>query len=173
MVKNEKAQVWIETFIYTLIAFIILGAILSFAKPKIEKMQDKSIIDQSIKMLENVNNIINEIKTTPGNKRELEVGMKKGSLTIDSENDQIVFNIETKYVYSEPGTLYKQGNINIYDKKVGEINKINATLDYQNKYNITWKNEEKLELLSQSSTPYKIFISNLGGNPTNINFEVI
>ena len=47
--SNYKGQVWIETVVYTLIAFAILGAILGFAKPKIEQLQDKSIIEQSIK----------------------------------------------------------------------------------------------------------------------------
>ena len=47
--KGTKAQIWIETVIYTLIAFVILGAVLGFAKPKIEELQDKSIIEQSLK----------------------------------------------------------------------------------------------------------------------------
>ena len=91
VVKNSKGQVWIETVVYTLIAFAILGAVLGFAKPKIEELQDKAVIEQSILMLENIDGIIEEIKTVQGNKREIELGIKKGSLTIDSENDQIIF----------------------------------------------------------------------------------
>jgi len=52
--SNYKGQVWIETVVYTLIAFAILSAILGVAKPKIEQLQDKSIIEQSIGILENI-----------------------------------------------------------------------------------------------------------------------
>ena len=89
MKKGEKAQVWIETVIYTLIAFAILGAVLAFAKPKIEELQDKSIIEQSIKMLENIDGIIGEIRTVQGNQRQMELELKKGTLTIDSSNNNI------------------------------------------------------------------------------------
>lgn len=173
--KNRKAQVWIETVIYTLIAFAILGTVLAFAKPKIQQLQDRSIIDQSIKMLEDIDTIIEEIKIVPGNKRQIELGIKKGFLTINASGDQIIFNIESRYTYSEPGEVYQKGDINIFNTKVGKINKINATLNYENRYNITWNDGEKLELLTRSSNPYKLFISNKGepqgGGLTIINFE--
>lgn len=170
---KKKGQVWIETVVYTLIAFIILGAVLSFAKPKIEKLQDKSIIDQSIEMMENINNVLDEIKEVPGNKRQMELGIKKGELLIDSETNQIVFKIDSKYTYSEPGIVYKKGDIKIYNNQLGKLNKINASINYTGKYEIVWNNEEKPELLTQSSTAYNIFISNTGeinGMPI-INFE--
>ena len=171
--KSKRSQVWIETVVYTLIAFAILGAILGFAKPKIEQIQDKSIIEQSMGILENIDNIIEEIKIVPGNKREIELSIKKGSLNIDALNDQIIFEIESSYDYSEPGITIKKGNIKIDDEKIGKINKINATLNYAAKYNITINNKDRPELLARSSAPYKLFISNNGkeNSLTKINFE--
>ena len=173
VVKNSKGQVWIETVVYTLIAFAILGAVLGFAKPKIEELQDKAVIEQSILMLENIDGIIEEIKTVEGNKREIELGIKKGSLTIDSENNQIIFKIDSRYTYSEPGILYEKGIIKIYNQKIGELNKLNATISYEGNYTLTWDNSENEEELSASSTPYRVFISNAGEleGLTNINFE--
>lgn len=170
----KKGQVWIETVVYTLIAFIILGAILGFAKPKIEQLQDKSIIEQSMVMLEDIDSIIEEVKTISGNKREIELSIKKGSLNIDAANDQIIFEIESKYTYSEPGITIKKGNIEIYNNKIGKINKINASINYAEKYNLTLNNEDKQELLAKSSAPYKLFISNEGKENilTKINFEL-
>lgn len=169
--NNKKAQVWIETVVYTLIAFVILGAILGFAKPKIEKLQDKSIIEQSIGMLGDIDAIIEEIQTTSGNKREIELNIKKGSLNIDSLNDRIIFEIESSYAYSEPGITITKGNIKIDNEKIGKINKINATINYAEKnYNITFNGEDKSEKLAKSSAPYKLFISNEG--ETKINFEL-
>lgn len=171
--KSKKAQVWIETVIYTLIAFVILGAILGFAKPKIEQLQDKSIIEQSIKMLGEIDGTIEEIQAVEGNKREIELTIKKGSLNIDAVNDQIIFEIESLYTYSEPEITIKKGNIDIYNNKVGKINKISATINYAKKYDITFVGEDKLELLAKSSAPYKLFISNEGkeNGLTKINFE--
>ncbi len=170
---KKEGQIWIETVVYTLIAFAILGAILGFAKPKIEQLQDKSIIAQSIGMLENIEGIIEEIQTVPGNKREIELSIKKGSLNIDAPNNQIIFEIESAYTYSEPGITIKKGSIKIDNEKIGKINKINATINYAEKYNITINNKDKPELLAKSSAPYKIFISNEGeeNNLIKINFE--
>lgn len=176
MVKNKKAQVWIETVVYTLIAFVILGSVLSFAKPKIEELQDKSIIEQSIKMMENIDSIIEDIKIVSGNRRQIELGIKKGSLTIDALGNQIFFEIDSRHMYSEPEILYKKGDIDIYTKQVGDRYKINAIMNYSGKYNITWAGDEKLELLTASSTPYKLFISNEGrdnSGPITINFEFV
>jgi len=172
--SNYKGQVWIETVVYTLIAFAILGAILGFAKPKIEQLQDKSIIEQSIGMLEDIDATIEEIQTVSGNKRGIELGIKKGSLNIDAPNDQIIFEIESQYAYSEPGITIKKGSIEIYNNKIGKINKINATINYAGKYNFTLNDEDKSELLAKSSASYKLFISNEDeeNNLIKINFEL-
>lgn len=160
-VVKKRAQVWIETVVYTLIAFVIIGAVLSFAKPKIEELQDKSLIEQSIKMLEDIDSTILEIKDVSGNKREIELGLRKGSLTIDSKKDKIVFEIESRYIYTEPEKLIEKGDIKIYTaEKIGKTNKINATIDYTNRYNITWFNEDKIKTLEKTSSSYRIFVSN-------------
>ncbi len=173
MILKKRGQVWIETVVYTLIAFAILGAILGFAKPKIEKIQDKSIIEQSIGIMKNIDSIIEDVKIVSGNKREIELSIKKGSLNIDAENDQIIFEIESPYDYSEPGITITNGNIEIYNNQVGKINKINATIDYSEKYNLTINDEDRLELLTKSSGSYSLFISNKGkeNSLTKINFE--
>lgn len=170
---KKRGQVWIETVVYTLIAFVILGAVLSFAQPRIEELQDKSVIEQSIKMLENIDSVIEEIKTVPGNKRKIELGIKKGSLTIDSKNDQIIFGIESRHTYSEPGILIEKGDIEIYNDQIGDVNRISATMDYSERYDIVFNGLDQIEFLSKSSTPYNVFISNEGGTPPKINFEFV
>lgn len=169
----KRSQVWIETVVYTLIAFVILGAVLSFAKPKIEQLQDKSIIEQSMGMLENIDGTIEEIKPVSGNKREIELGIKKGLLKIDAPNDRIIFEIESSYTYSEPGVEIQKGGIKILTEKMGKINKISASINYAGMYNLTFDGEDKLELLAKSSVPYKVFISNDGeeNSLTKINFK--
>ena len=48
---KKNGQVWVETVIYTLIAFSLIAAVLAFVKPKIDELQDKAIIEQSIGMI--------------------------------------------------------------------------------------------------------------------------
>ena len=158
--QSKKGQIWIETVVYTLIAFAILGAVLSVVKPRLEKIQDKSIIEQSIKMMEEIDSTIREIDSASGNKRQIELNIKKGSLKIDGEKDIIVFDIESKLTYSEPGEIYKKGEISITNEKIGELNKLNATLDYTGKYDLRWNMKDNMELLTKSSESYNIFVSN-------------
>lgn len=175
--KSVKGQIWIETVVYTLIALLILGAVLGFVRPKIEKLQDESIIDDSISMLEDINEVINDIKNVPGNKRQINLGIRKGSLTIDAERDVIIFDLETKSEYIEPGILIKRGSVELSNVKMGELNLINATLDYDGIYNITWKDSDSVEKLTKSSANYKVFVSHAPKNnpsdQTRINFEIV
>jgi len=170
---NKRGQVWIETVIYTLIIFVMIGLVLSFAKPKIEEMQDKAVIEQSIGMLEDIDNLILLlIQGGPGNKRLIELGIKKGVLKIDGINDKIIFEIEGKYTYSQPGKQISHGNIIAYTEKRGNLNMVTLTLNYQEGYNIKYQEKEELKLINKAPVPYKILISNEGGDKTIINFEV-
>lgn len=174
MINSIKAQIWIETVVYTLIALIMIGAVLSFVRPKIEELQDKAIIEQSVKILENINNIILSIKDIPGNQRLLELGIKKGVIKIDGAQNKIIFEIKSMYAYSEPGEKYSKGKLEVYTEKKGKFNIITLTLDYNGKYNITFKDQDELKLMTKSPTPYKILISNKGKieNKTVIDLEI-
>ena len=48
IVKSKKAQVWIETVIYTLIGLILIAIVLAYATPKIQESQDNLLVGQSI-----------------------------------------------------------------------------------------------------------------------------
>ena len=62
--KSKRSQVWVETVIYTLIALTVIGLFISFAKPKIEEIQDKAIVEQSVAMLEDIGGISHFIKNS-------------------------------------------------------------------------------------------------------------
>lgn len=175
--KNLKGQVWIETVIYTLIAFVIIGMVLAFAKPKIEELQDKSIIEQSISMLEEIDGILDDIQAGgPENKRELVVGLKKGDLIINGTGDMLVYEIKSDYMYSEPGIEFEKGNLIIYNQQVGDVNRINITAKYKDKYDIKWEGKDESKLLTKTSNEYKLFITHKGFNEDNkikVNFEVV
>src|SRR3989339_625134 len=98
----KRGQVWVETVIYTLIAFVMIGSVLAFVKPKVEEMQDKAIIEQSIGMMEDINTIVlSLVHGGAGNKRKIELGIKKGILMIDGQNNKLIFEIESGNTYTE------------------------------------------------------------------------
>lgn len=169
-VKTGRGQVWIETVIYLLIAFVMIGLVLSFIRPKIEEVRDKTIIEQSLELMKEVENIMLTIGS-PGNKRLIELNIKKGSLIIDGENDAILFEIESRYVYSEPGQIVKVGNVEALTVDKGEYNLITLKRDFRNSYDITYKNENRLKTLGKASTPYRMYITNKGETMGKINMD--
>ncbi len=158
---NNRGQIWIETVIYLLIAFVMIGLVLSFVKPKIEELRDKAVIEQSIKILNDLDTIILTIGT-PGNKRLLEAGIKKGALNIDADQDLLSFEMSSAYLYSEPGESINVGNIVVKTEERTRYNLITLTSDYSGMYNITYKEKDELKVLNSASTPYRLLISNEG-----------
>ena len=173
LLKNKNGQVWIETVIYLLIAFAMMGLVLSFIKPKIEELRDKALIEQSLELIKNIDNIVTNIGS-PGNKRLLEIGIKKGSLTINSSNDMVIFEMTSKYSYTESGETVQEGNIEISTEEKGKDNIITLKRDLSDEYNFTYRFEEIPKTFTKSSTSYKLFITNKGEalNKILINFDI-
>jgi hypothetical protein len=170
---KKRGQVWIETVTYTLIAFMLIGLVLAYAKPKIEELQDKVIIDQSIKMLKDIDFVSSEVgEGSVGNKRKIQILLKKGSLELNPLEDLIIFHIQSRYTYSEPGEGYEDGGINVLTQTMGKYNNVTLTLNYSGTYNITHNDLENSKTLSKSSTPYNLFISNKGGDTVKLDIEI-
>lgn len=174
--SNKKGQVWIETAMYILIATVIIGLVISFVGPKISEMQDKAILENSATMLRDLDNIISSIvQEGAGNVRKIELPLKKGSLVINSSSDEIVFEMEGRYAYSEPEKPITQGSLLIYTRQTGNLNIVNMTSSYPN-YNLTFNGLDQIKSLTQSPNPYTIYITNQGSPNINskpvINFEI-
>ncbi len=173
--KNRRGQIWVETIIYTLIAFALIGLVLAFVKPKIEEIQDKGIIEQSISVLEDIDLIIKTLGD-PGNQRIINLGISKGIFNIDGENNKLFFELESRHTYSEPGRHITIGNIIVLTEKIGKINDVILTRNYEGEYDITYQNMNELKKIGKTSTSYTLLIANKGENALNktiINIEVI
>lgn len=171
----KKGQVWVETVIYILIAFVMIGLVLSFVKPKIEELRDKAVIEQTIEIMNNLDGILSDI-VIPGNKRIVEVGIRKGQMQILSLNDTIIFEIESAYIYSEPGESISLGDINVTTEERGKYHLVTLKRDYFSMYNLTYQNLEIQKTFTASTVPYKLVVSNEGSgtsNITKINFDLI
>ncbi len=172
--EGKRGQIWVETMIYTLIAFALIALVLTFAIPKIEQIRDKGIIEQSIRVLEDVDSVISDLQV-PGNQRVLELGLSKGILKIDGANDKVVFEIESSFEYSQPGEDVNVGEIVANTAGEGKLKDVTLTLDYSGRYNIAYQTADELKEITKASTPYKILISNIGEDEsglTIINFEL-
>ena len=173
--RSKRGQVWIETVIYTSIALLMIGLVLSYAKPKIEKFQDKAILEQSLEMFKAIDNTIRTIGVA-GNKRFIEIGIKKGNLKIDGENDKIIFEMESSYLYSQPGEDIVDtfgGRIVTRTEKTKGLNKVTFTINYT-AYNIdiTYQGKDEFKTLNKAPTPYKLLISNNGKNGENTIIDI-
>ncbi len=169
---SKKGQIWVETIIYTLIAVSMIAAVLFFVQPKIKELQDKTIISQSIEVMRYIDSIIAEVgQGVPGNKREFEVGIKKGTLTFDGKDDKIIFKIKSNYEYSEPEIAINEGDLEILTTKKGEDITVTLTVNYT-QYDLKYKGEDEVKILPAASTPYRVLISNEGSAPLKINIEI-
>jgi len=175
---QKKGQVWIETVTYTLVAFVLIGLVLAFAKPKIEELQDQSVIEQSLTMLKQIDSVVQEINEKGiGNKRKIEINLRKGSLTINPINNSILYRLEGKFEYSEPcieGQLckpYEESNIEVLTKQVGKEYHVTLERKYTD-FNISFMNSQEIKSLLKATTPYTLYVSNKGGEKPLINFDV-
>ncbi|GBE20183.1 MAG TPA: hypothetical protein ENG87_05150 [Candidatus Pacearchaeota archaeon] len=172
---RKRGQIWIETLIYTLIALVMIGLVLTFAKPKIEEIQDNAIIEQSIKVLEGIDSIILSLdQGGAGNKRLIDLEIKKGVLNIDGVSDMIYFEMDSKSEYSQPGEFIQYGDLILYTEKKGEFNRVTLTRNYSGMYDITYKGEDELKTITKSPSQYKLYITHNGKNQnkTIIDFEI-
>jgi hypothetical protein len=164
---KKKSQVWIETVIYTLIGLTIIGLLLSFARPKIEEIRDRTIIEQSIHSLEQIDKTVSDIIVAPGNVRIVSYSLQKGNIILNPEQDKIVFVLnETEYIYSEPGKEILIGKLSLGELKAittgdSESSDTSIWIDYKGSINLTLKNPEK-RVIQKSSSPYRISFSNKG-----------
>jgi type II secretory pathway pseudopilin PulG len=168
----KKAQIWIETVIYTVIGLAIIGIILAVATPAIDRYKDEIIIEQTITVLNNLNNEILDVKYYGvGNRIPFEFRIKKGEITVDGKEDKVIYVLkESRLEYSESGQAIDQGGITIRTDKKGGKFEISLTLTY-NDANLTYNSKDEVKKFYSSSTPYKIFIENLGGESSQIDFQ--
>jgi len=174
---EKKAQIWVETAIYTLIGLVIIAILLTVALPQIEKVKDKGVVEQTISALNTLNSKVEETEQTPGNIRIVNFKISKGKIEINSSGDFLRYTLEnTKLELSEPGEVIREGNIYLETETYGSRYNIILTMNLEG-LNITYNNKEEMKTLNAGSTPYKIQIENVGDNgpdeKTHIDFNTI
>ena len=159
--ENARGQIWVETVIYTLIAMVLIGLVLGYATPKIEEFRDKASIEKTINILNQIDTTIEEIRQKgSGNTRVIDFIIGDGQIKIDGVNDSIVFEMDSRYEYSEPGETFTENGFSINTEDEGKYKKITITKNYS--YNLTYDGEDQSKTVSRSTTSYTISLLNNG-----------
>jgi len=158
----KSGQVWIETVIYTLIGLAIIGLVLAGALPKINAKKDEVMIGQSIEALGNIDSKIYEVSRAPGNRRVVNLDIKKGALIINSADDTISWVLESSFAYSEIGMTVPFGNMNVTTTEDGEY-KVELKVGYRMdiRFDNNTLGEKQFDI---APTPYRLVIENAGKN---------
>jgi len=171
LLKSKRSQIWVETVIYTLIGLTILAVIIGIAQPKINAYRDKIVIDNSLEMMNKLDEQVEEVKLVVGQARKLQLNIKKGEIKIDGQNDEILFEMESNKKYSEPGEEIQNGKIKILTEEVEENFKVSLKLEYNN-LNITYNEKDSVGVLQEASQPYEIIVRNVGSFDGKSNIDI-
>jgi len=158
--KNKNAQVWIETVLYTVIGLALIGLVLAFITPKINEARDRIVVEQAI---ESLNGLDEKLNIGSGNVRNAEFVIKRGELLINSSGDSLILSInDLSKPYSEPNVSIPYGRIDLISRVGQKQSSIKMTLNYNNRFNITYNGKDEDKKFTISSTPYQFVISNKG-----------
>ena len=158
--RTKVAQVWVETVIYTLIGLAIIGILLAVAKPKIDSMKDRLVVEQTIESMNEIDGKIREVyQKGPGNKRVLDLKISKGKLFIDATANQIYWVLDSDYQYSELDTPVPIGTLSVITRK-GDEWEVTLSVDYD--FDLMYESAEELKEVDAVSVPYALSVENLG-----------
>ena len=167
---DKKGQVWVETVIYTLIGLAVIGLVLAGALPMIEAKKDEVMIDQSITALQNIDNKVYEVTRAAGNRRVVNLQVKRGFLVVDSGADTISWTLDSTFAYSEIGLSVPFGNMNVTTTESGEY-EVELKLGY--KVDIRFENATTGEKqFDTAPTPYRLVIENVGLDSGNVVVDI-
>ena len=163
MGKSKKAQVWVETVIYTLIGLAIIGILIAVSTPKINEIKDKIAIEDTIKTMNLIDAKIVEVQRASGNRRVLDLKVTKGRFVIDAgegdEGNCISWVMSSNYQYSEAGETIVLGNLDVETVKASPWD-ITLSLDYA--VNIQYDGVDLVKEVGEASTTYSFIIQNNG-----------
>jgi len=158
---SRKSQIWVETMIYLLIGLAIITLVLAFALPKINQMKDKTIVDQSINMMNSLDAKIVEVQERGvGNVRNIDLNLNNGKVVIDYKESTITYNLdESSYKYSEPNLPVMIDRMQVLTTPLTEkVYRVSIMLNYSSSANLTGNGYSLV--LEKAPTPYKLKVNN-------------
>jgi len=164
----NRGQVWVETVLYTLIGLALIGLVLAFATPKINEAKDRLAVEQAIESLNALDEKINAVSIAPGNVRFVDFTLKRGELHFLPGENKIRFILfELTKPYSEPGSVIRQGRIDLVTTEDQKGSSINLTIDYGT-LDLKFGGEESAVKFNPASLPYRFSIKSTAVNVVDV-----
>ncbi len=166
---NSRAQVWIETVIYTLIGLTLIAMTLAYLMPKINQSNDRSAVEQSIEALNLLDQKVVEVMTgAAGSSRIIpEFLIKRGSLNVKPETKDLFFAIDGLGVaYSEPNVPITRGRITLLTEPFQ--GKYRTTLTVHYTIALTYNGGTAPKKFTPAATPYQFSITNVNNARVDI-----
>lgn len=159
---SRRGQIWIETVIYTLIGLALIALVLSYMMPKINDLQDSSLVEQSISAMNTFNDKIVEVKNSPGSRKVISFNLKKGELFFDLANNEISLLLtDLSSPYSEVGSEIEVGKAKVKTIKNQKNYDVSILLNYPG-INLTFAGSDNSRKISNAEIAYKFAITNEG-----------
>src|SRR3989344_2932663 len=161
MLNQNRGQVWVETVLYTGIALTLIALVLAYISPKIELAQERAIVDQSISSLNKIDSKISEVLQAKGNRRILELEIKKGELYVSPEENEIYFLLkELSNPYSQEGVQIERGRMNILTVKNNSDYEVKISIPYTD-IDLTYNELQVEKKFTPSAIPYSFSVEYL------------
>lgn len=161
MIK-KCGQIWVETVIYTLIGLTIIGLVMATALPKINAKKDEIMIEQAIEALGNIDDKIYEVQRAVGNRRVVDLKIKKGTFIVDMDEESVSWVLDSSFQYSETDVPVSLGRLNVTTKVAHPWD-----VELKLKYSVDIQYDEGnsgTKQLDVAPTPYRLIIENEGKN---------
>jgi len=161
---SKKADIWISTVLYTLIAIAIIGTLLAVVRPRIDEMRDHYLIEQTINAMNKIDETVTAVKSAQGTTLSVSFQLSRGTLLVDPAKKIIEWRIpDSRYQYSEAGFPVDFGNIKVQTDKSYDRWNVSLKLNYSD-LTISLDNKSESKIFQPSSAPYMIWIKNQGSD---------
>ncbi len=167
---NKKAQVWIETVIYTLIGLAILGTLVAVATPKINAMKDESLIEQAMSSMETIYGKMDNAARTKGNRVKFGLDVGKGKFVVDGKNNQLYWIIDSALEYSSIDSTVKIG---IFEVTTTTGDPYTVKLVVPSVYDIRYDGKDMEGGFDAAPNVYTITVENEGSSSSESGSKII
>ena len=112
-----------------LISMVCVALVLEFSSPSLGRLKEVSLFQEGQKILTDINNAVRAVtQEGSGSTRVLQLSISGGEYFIDTENNAVIFSMESRAQIIGIGLSKTEGGINMY----GELNMVYLNISYNN-----------------------------------------
>jgi hypothetical protein len=161
---RKLGQVWIETVLYTVIGLVLIGIALGFMYPKINAQKDRATVEQTMSLMDEMDNQVNSVLIAAGNVRINDFSVKRGTFIVDSTENELRFVIDDlSKPYSEVGQEINRGRIIVKTTENQKRYTVTLRLPFSGVADLKYEGAENKKDYTKASLPYKIAIESIQG----------